>query len=291
MPSPTVSFISALHNCLPFTQAMLASLEATVDLSDKELVLIDDASSDGTAAFLDSLRNRPNFNVLENTQNLGFAAANNKAAANTKGEILVFINNDLEFSPNWLTPMLEALASQPDAGAIGNVQRNFQTGLVDHAGIYFDLEGLPTHAHKNRAHPPRGHIIERNAATAACLAIRKATFEKIGGFDESYRNGCEDVDLCMKLKSNGYRIYVALESVIRHHISISPGRNEHNDQNTQIFRERWSRYAKQFGEQEWAREYFRRYARFWWRMNPKLACQALLRILLQAFQSPPPNQR
>lgn len=281
MSKPKVSFVSALYNCLPLTQAMLESLEATVDLADKEVILINDASSDGTADFLSQLKDRPNFKILENAENQGFAAANNRAAEAARGEMLVFINNDLIFSPNWLPPMLEALSTQPAAGAIGNVQRNFKTKLVDHAGIYFDLEGLPTHAHKNRAHPPRGKLIERNAATAACLTIRKEVFEEVGGFEEAYRNGCEDVDLCMKLKSRGYRIYVALDSVIRHHISVSPGRNRHNERNTQIFRERWSDYARQFGEQEWAREYFRRYARYWWRMNPRLACRALRRLLFK----------
>lgn len=283
MPPVRVSFVSALHNCLPLTQAMLASLEATVDLSDKEVVLIDDASSDGTAELLPGLEQKPRFKILRNEQNKGFAFSNNRAVAAATGDILVLINNDLEFSPGWLDPILDALASHPQAGAVGNVQRNFETGLVDHAGIYFDLEGLPTHAHKNRANPPRGKLIERNAATAACLALRKSTFEKIGGFDESYRNGCEDVDLCMKLKSRGYRIYVALESVVRHHISVSPGRNRHNDRNTEIFRKRWSDYAKQFGEKEWAHEYFRRYARYWWRMNPRLACKAFARVVRAKF--------
>ncbi|MBD5779237.1 glycosyltransferase family 2 protein [Pelagicoccus sp. NFK12] len=276
MSSPQVTFVSSLHDCLSYTQAMLRSLEASVDLARHQLVLIDDASSDGTSDFLDSLENRPEITILRNSENLGFAASNNKAAAAARHPILVFINNDLEFSEGWLAPMLEALSHAPQAGAVGNVQRNFATGLVDHAGIFFDLDGLPTHAHKNRRQPPRGKLLERNAVTAACLAIRAETFRSVGGFDESYRNGCEDVDLCMKLKKAGYRLYVALDSVIRHHISISPGRNRHNDRNTETFRRRWSSYSRQLGEKEWPREYFRRYARYWWRMNPKLAAKALL---------------
>lgn len=279
MPHCRVTFISSLHNCLPLTQAMLASLEATVDFTDKQLVLIDDASSDGTASYLKTLVRREEITLLQNASNLGFAASNNFAAQAAKGEILVFINNDLELSENWLAPMLEALSSGTDAGAIGNVQRNFSSGLIDHAGIFFDLEGLPTHAHKNRRHPPRGSIIERNAVTAACLAIRKDVFESVGGFDESYRNGCEDVDLCMKLKQNGFRLYVALKSVVRHHVSVSPGRNDHNERNTEIFRKRWSSVTSQLGQIEWPREYFRKYARYWWRMNPQLALKALTMLL------------
>ncbi len=275
MSLPPVTFISSLHNCLPHTQAMLRSLEATVDLSQHQLVFIDDASTDGTADFLRTLADRKEITLLRNDANLGFAASNNRAAAAALHPTLVFVNNDLEFSNGWLGPMLSALESAPQAGAIGNVQRNFATGLVDHAGIFFDLEGLPTHAHKNRRNPPRGALLERNAVTAACLAIQRDVFLDVGRFDEGYRNGCEDVDLCMKLKTKGYRLYVALESVIRHHISVSPGRNEFNDRNTQIFRERWSQVSATYGQGEWPREYLRRYARFWWRLNPRLTAKAL----------------
>lgn len=279
MLDPRVSFISSLHNCLPLTQAMLDSLEATVELQKHQLILIDDASSDETPSFLKTLENRPEFTILRNEENLGFAASNNKAVKAALNDTIVFINNDLEFSKNWLEPMLEILSTCPKAGAVGNVQRNFETGLVDHAGIFFDLQGLPTHAHKNRRHPPRGKLIERNAVTAACLAITKKNFLDVGGFDEAYQNGCEDVDLCMKLKSKGLRLYVSLKSTIRHHISVSPGRNDHNDRNTQIFRERWSDDSAKLGHQEWPREYFRRYARYWWRINPRLALKALRMLL------------
>ncbi|MDQ8202142.1 glycosyltransferase family 2 protein [Pelagicoccus sp. SDUM812003] len=279
--SPRISFVSALHNCLPLTQAMLRSLENTVSLEDKEIVLVDDRSSDDTPAFLDDYQKRPNVTVLRNAQNLGFAASNNLGAAASKGDILVLLNNDLELTPGWLEPMLSLLESLPDAGAVGNVQRNLETGLVDHAGIFFGLDGMPTHAHKNRRNPPKGPWIERNAVTAACMAIRKRDFQSVGGFDESYRNGMEDVDLCMKLRQAGRRLYVSLESRIGHHISVSPGRNLNNERNTEIFRLRWSEFAKPFGKEEWPREYLRRYARYWWRMDPPLAAKALFLLLFR----------
>nr|WP_281384368.1 glycosyltransferase family 2 protein [Pelagicoccus albus] len=273
-----------MHNCLPLTKAMLSSLEKTIDLSNKEVVLIDDCSKDGTSEYLDDLETRPNFTIIRNTENLGFAASNNIAARQAQSDVLVFINNDLEFSANWLDPMLAALTGSPDVGAVGNVQRNFATNLVDHAGIFFDLEGMPTHAHKNRRNPPKGSMIERNAATAACLAIKKETFFSVGGFDEAYRNGMEDVDLCMKLKKNGQKILVALDSVIRHHVSSAPGRHVNNDANSNLFRDRWSDFARPFGQSEWPMEYFRRYARFWWRMNPRLAIKALSMLLMSYFR-------
>lgn len=279
---PRVSFVSALFNCVEHTRAMLESLERTVDLGDCEVVLVDDGSTDGTRDFLATLTVRPNFTVSLNEQNLGFAASNNRGVSLAQSETILLINNDLLFNDGWLGPMLSLLESLPEAGAVGNVQRNLKTDLVDHAGIFFDLEGMPTHAHKNRRNPPRGEWMERNAVTAACLAIRKQTFQSVGGFDEAYRNGFEDVDLSMKLRKSGLRLYVALQSIIGHHVSVSPGRNENNERNTEIFRERWAEFAKPFGQREWAREYFRRYARYWWRMNPSLACKAFSRLLTNA---------
>lgn len=279
--APRLSFVSALFNCLEHTRAMLESLERTVQWDDCEVILVDDGSTDGTRAFLETLKARPNYKIVLNDQNLGFAKSNNRGVAVAQSDTLVLINNDLLFSDGWLEPMLELLETLPDVGAVGNVQRNLRTNLVDHAGIFFDLEGMPTHAHKNRCNPPRGKWIERNAVTAACLAIKRSTFLEVGGFDESYRNGFEDVDLSMKLRKRGFRLYVALRSVIGHHISVSPGRNENNERNTEIFRDRWSDFAKRFGQKEWAREYFRRYARFWWRMNPQLACKAFVRLFVR----------
>lgn len=284
MPAGRISFVTALHNCLPLTQAMLGSLEATVPLDRHQVVLVDDGSSDGTPAFLQTLQDRPNFRILSNADNLGYAASNNRGAAAASGEIIVFLNNDLEFAPGWLEPMLELLRTLPSAGAVGNVQRNFATGLVDHAGIFFDLQGMPTHAHKNRRNPPKGEWIERHALTAACMAIPRETFLRVGGFDEGYRNGFEDVDLCMKLRREGLRLYVSLRSVIRHHVSSSPGRQVNNERNSERFRERWSAFAAPYGRQEWPVEYFRRYARFWWRLNPQLACKALFLLLMRTFR-------
>lgn len=256
---------------------MLRSLENTCESGANEIVMIDDASSDGTREFLRSSNKR--YRILLNESNIGFAASNNRAAKAASGDILVFLNNDLELSEGWLEPMLELLENEPNVGAVGNIQRNFKTGLVDHAGIFFDPEGMPTHAHKNRKSLPRGDWKERNAATAACMAIRKSVFEEIGRFDEKYANGMEDVDLCVRLKQAGFRILVSHRSVIRHHISQSPGRHLNNERNTERFRKKWSAFTSQFGRAEWPIEYFRRYARNWWRMNPSKAIAALKMLI------------
>ena len=138
---------------------------------------------------------------------------------------------------------------------------------------------MPTHAHKNRKNPPRGSFRERSAITAACLLMNRAVFEEIGGFCEDYRNGMEDIDLCVRLKMAGYALVVSHESIIQHHVSQSPGRHENNDANSALFKKRWSQTTAVWGRDEWAMEYLRRYARFWWRLNLKQGFKAVIMVI------------
>ena len=229
-----VSFIIPLFNGLPLTQAMLDSLRATVPAGlVHEIILVDDGSSDGTREWLKTPA-APG-RVLLNERNLGFAASCNRGAAVAAGEFLFFLNNDLVMLPGWLEPMLAAFGRFPRAGLVGNVQRNFATGAVDHAGVFFDHKGKPTHLTR------RGWAAWREtvAVTGACFGIRRATWQKLGGFDEAYVNGGEDVDLALRAIEGGFTNHVALRSVVRHHVSASAGRKLRDEHNTARLHHRW----------------------------------------------------
>ncbi len=229
-----VSFIIPLFNGLPLTQAMLESLRATISADvAHEIILVDDGSSDGTREWLKSVGSFAR--VLLNDRNLGFAATCNRGASAATGGFLFFLNNDLVMLPGWLEPMLAAFDRFPSAGLVGNVQRNFATGAVDHAGVFFDHKGKPTHLTR------RGWTAWREAVavTGACFGIRRATWEKLGGFDEGYVNGGEDVDLSLRAIETGLTNYVALRSVVRHHVSASVGRKLRDEHNTARLHQRW----------------------------------------------------
>jgi len=244
-----VSFIVPLYNCLALTQAMLASLRATVPAGlEHEIILVDDGSTDGTRAWLagwsqptvsppnPSLPAAP-CRALLNEKNLGFAGACNRGAATARGEYFFFLNNDLILLPGWLEPMLAVFAAHPDAGLVGNVQRNAATGAVDHAGLVFNAKGKPEHlTHPGFAPAPDRAVV---AVTGACFGLGAALWEKLGGFDEGFVNGCEDVDLGLRALQAGRRNYVALRSVVRHHISASTGRKLRDEQNTARLQRRW----------------------------------------------------
>ncbi len=286
-PLPPVSIITALYNCLDLTRTYLETLEATLSKVPVryEVILIDDGSTDGTREYLATL-GEP-YRVLLNEKNLGYAGANNRGAKVAKHPVLVFLNNDLELQEGWLEPMLKGLEFLPDAGIVGNLQFNPKTGLIDHAGVFFDREGLPAHARKGRKKVPRGPYREWNAVTAACIVIRADVFRSHNGFDAAYHNGTEDIDLCVRLKVSGFRHYVANRSRILHHVSSSPGRTDRDRANMERFKERWGGLTSEWGKREWAQEYLRRYARCWWRYNLTKFWKAIGILLFQRRLSGP----
>jgi len=253
-----------LYNCLPLTQAMLASLQATLPAGlDHEIIFVDDGSSDGTRDWLATLR-APPFRVLLNDRNCGYAISNNRAAAVARGKFLALLNNDLVLQPGWLEPLLAAHAKlRARAGLIGNVQLDAKTGLVDHAGLVVNLTGKPVHARRAPSALSRWirPIRPVPAVTGACLFVERALWQQLGGFDEGYINGGEDIDLCFRARAAGRINVVALRSVVRHHVSSSPGRKARDEHNSFRLATRWRPElvaAADDGTRTWCRAYLAR---------------------------------
>lgn len=238
---PEVSIIIPLCNCLELTRACVASLEETIGhRHDFEVILVDNASTDGTSAWLATLAGS-RYRVIRNATNRGYAPANNAAAEIAQGKYLLLLNNDTVLLPGWLDPILRVLKRAPRAGVVGNVQRDAESGLIDHVGVRFTHGGYPLHAGKGDVAPPTEEYARWPAVTAACCAISRDLFARLGGFDEKFVNGYEDIDLCLKAGAVGYRNYVANRSVIYHHISATPGRSDKNVENFDYFSRRWGR--------------------------------------------------
>lgn len=237
-PGKRVSIIIPLYNQVAYTAQCLEALaQNTPQELNFEVVLVDNASSDGTEAFLAQLSG--DVVVHRNSENLGFAKACNQGAHIATGEILVFLNNDTIPKPGWLEALIEGL-EQPNVGAVGS-KLLFPSGLIQHAGVVFDQRGWPYHWQYNQ--PPSPLIDqerELQAVTAACIAIPRALFMQLGGFDEVFLNGYEDVDLCLKVREAGYRILYKPKSELIHFGSVSEGRGTRESENLRIFLERWA---------------------------------------------------
>jgi GT2 family glycosyltransferase len=233
-----VSIIIPLYGNCKQSRLMFDSLNRQVKLDAVELIFINDSSADETAQWLSSL-DRNCLKILTNVVNLGYAKSNNLGVCQASGDILILLNNDLEFDSEWLAPMLSILESPIlNAGVVGNVQRRISDGSIDHVG--FELTPQGKFVHKRQFPNSSSAYSKVPAVTGACLAIRKADFEAVGGFDEGFLNGGEDVDLCFKIAALGKSIYVSHESQIKHHVALSRDlKSPQNEKNSRLLFQKW----------------------------------------------------
>jgi len=237
---PEVSILMAVFNRIDLTRRCLATLEQSLAGVAYEVLIVDDVSTDGTRDFLKTLG--PPYRIFLNEKKGNFAINNNLAAREARSSRFLFLNNDTELAPGWYEPMKEALAQAGDAGLIGNHQTNPSTRRYDHLGVVFAPWLTPTHYGQHFARVPsplRSGVTSWSAVTAACCLTHRDTFWAAGGFDEAYVNGCEDIDLCLRMHRLGRRHYVANASVIVHHKGASPGRKRFNDENLERLKAIW----------------------------------------------------
>jgi GT2 family glycosyltransferase len=261
-----ISFIVPLFNHLDQSKEMLATLLHTLPQGlDFEVILIDDASTDSTAAWLGQLQIE-RVQVIVNEANLGFAKTNNKAIAAAKGEILCLLNNDLVLTTGWLEPLLAVLqAPTLNAGLVGNVQRRIASDdseqAIDHAGVHVTCGGKLKHIQRLPESPVDHQRVL--AVTGACCLIKTVDFNNAGGFDEEFVNGGEDIDLSLKIKQAKKHIYVALQSQIGHHVSLSRDRASlSNERNSRRLQTKWRPELKRAIAKLWAKRLHAKAAEF-----------------------------
>ncbi|HEY9722353.1 MAG TPA: glycosyltransferase [Oscillatoriaceae cyanobacterium] len=234
-----VSIVIPVYNQVEFTRTCLLALSHHTPGALYELIVVDNASTDGTQALLANVAG--SFRVVRNDRNLGFARACNQGARLARGEHVLFLNNDTAPLAGWLEALLRELDA-PDVGVVGAKLLYPQTGLVQHAGMAIAVEDtLPVHLfrHMDPRLPPVDESRDFEMVTGACMLIRRALFERLGGFDEGYLNGFEDVDLCLRVREAGYRVRYAPQSVVYHCEGTSEGRFDYNQANYERFKARW----------------------------------------------------
>lgn len=232
-PAPKVSILIPTRNGLALLRRCIASLVAVTEYPDYECVIVNNGSDDpATLAFLESLRGEPGFTVLDHDRPFNYSEINNRAAREARGELLCLLNNDIEITqPGWLAEMVSQ-ALRPGVGAVG-CMLYYPDQSIQHAGVVLGLGGVANHAF---THEPRGSAGQMNrarlvqnysAVTAACLVIRKSTYEQVGGFDEQHLAvAFNDVDFCLRVRAAGYRNLWTPFAELVHHESASRGRED-----------------------------------------------------------------
>lgn len=233
------SIVIPVSNKMELTVQCLTALSQLREALRYEVIVVDNGSTDGTGAFLAQLQG--DVRVITNRENLGFAKACNQGARAARGAYTVFLNNDTIPLEGWLSALVADAEAHPEVGVLGS-KLLYPTGSVQHAGVVFERTHLlPYHIYKNFPgdHPAVNQRREFQAVTGACLFIRTALFTEIGGFDEAFHNGFEDVDLCLKVRETGLAVVYQPRSVLYHLESQTPGRMTNDGRNAALFLERW----------------------------------------------------
>jgi len=225
--APLVSVIIVNYNGLRFMEECIQSLAHAFDKYRIEIVVVDNASSDGSQ---DWLRTRQDIVYIESKENTGFTGGNNLGASHARGSRFLFINNDTR-TISQLDPLVNLL-DNPHVGLVacrlqyGNQSQQFSFGF-DHRPIRIALSWLGVE--KWHMLPSIFRRLETNPAaylqdhsdlgwvSGACFAMRATDWAALGGFDTGFFMYCEDVDLCMRVRQRGLRIaYIANCQVIHY---------------------------------------------------------------------------
>ena len=271
-----VSIIIPIFNKREYTQKCLESIFlcgfGSEHGDDFEVIVVDNGSTDDSFEYLNGLKSgltgdqkgvaKKNLTVIHNEKNLGFAKACNQGAGAAKGEYLMFLNNDTVVTKGWLDILVKELDSDSDgtSGKIGagakiaadakiaavGPKLLYPDNTIQHAGVVFDEKKWPHHIYKKE--PGGAPYVNKKrqfqCITAACILIRAEVFRSVGGFDEAYLNGLEDLDLCLKIRELGLGILYVPESVVYHYESVTEGRSNYDERNVQLFYSRWKNKIK-----------------------------------------------
>ncbi len=208
---PVVSVCIVNWNCRALLRACLKSLAPALQKVRLEVIVVDNASTDGAAAMVARCFHR--VVLIRNRENLGFARANNQAAQRARGRYLFFLNNDTVVPPGALRRLLEFARKNPEVGLVGPRLRNGQgrvqtscracptVGALLHRTCLLRWTGLFRRAYRRYRERDGNLQITRpvDVLMGAALLVRRKVFTELGPWDEDYSFGGEDIDLCTRI--------------------------------------------------------------------------------------------
>ena len=223
------------------------SVTATKEPHDVEFVLIDNGSSDPEVlSLLERLDARTDVRILSDARPFNWAQLNNAGAEIAQGEVLLFLNNDIEaHRQGWLSALV-GHALRPDVGAVG-ARLLYPDRRLQHCGVVVGLIGAAGHPLVGLAEGQSGYMHmalatrECSAVTGACLASRREIFDLLGGFDETLGVDLNDVDYCLRGLQAGYRTIYEPAAELIHYESPSRGTAGGADDIVR-FLDRWAAY-------------------------------------------------
>jgi polysaccharide pyruvyl transferase CsaB len=244
---PKASIVVVTYNNLALNRLCLESLYGRTEWPTFEVIVVDNASQDGTPEYLrEAQRRYPNLSVVCNDTNRGFAAANNQGLKLATGDVLVLLNNDTVVTRGWLTTLRRHLAAQPKLGLIGPVTNAISNEAKIEVG-YDAIEDLPTWA-EQFTRENDGHLFAIPMLAMFCLAIKREVYETVGALDERFGVGMfEDDDYNRRARAKGWEIRCARDAYV-HHWQKASFRLMGEKAYLALFEENRKKYEEKWGE-------------------------------------------
>lgn len=216
-----VSIIILNWNGEKMLQQYLPSVIQHSQLPDTEIVVADNGSTDNSIHVAQQLGCR----VIKLDKNYGFAEGYNLAIAQTQSEYVILLNSDVEVTPGWIEPLIEYMDAHSDVAAVQPKVRSWlnktQFEYAGAAGGYIDKLCYPfcrgrILSHVEEDHGQHDTIADIFWATGACLCTRTRLYKDLGGLDSEFFAHMEEIDLCWRMNSRGWRLACVPQSVIYH---------------------------------------------------------------------------
>ena len=235
---PTVSVIIPTRDQGKMLETCVRGILHETDYPPIEILIADNESRDvETFEILRRLARDPRTQVVRQPGPFNWSAINNRMAAQARGSLLLFLNNDIEIlDRTWLGELVRQVL-QPDVGIVG-ARLFYRDGSIQHAGIAMTPTG-PRHVLRSARDDDPGYmgqiVLARDltAVAGACMLVRREVFDALSGFDESFPLTCNDVDFCLRARNAGYRVVWTPHAVLTH---VDGGTRGHDGTAEQIIR-------------------------------------------------------
>lgn len=228
---PHVTLVVPTRNGGRMLQICIDSVISKTEYGHYDIVIIDNGSDqDQTLDVLQEYASHPRCTIVRDPRPFNYAALHNAVVPTVKGEFALLLNDDIEvIEPGWLREMV-SVGIQPGVGIVG-ARLLYPNNTVQHGGVIL-VGGVAGHAHKHVPSAHWGYMMRcrvrqtMSAVTAACLLVRKAVYQEVGGMDELLAVAFNDVAFCLAVGSAGYRIVWTPYAELYHHESATRG-HEH----------------------------------------------------------------
>ena len=229
-PNQKISVIIPFKDNIVLLKNCLESILKNTVITNYEILLISNNSKESaTFSYLKDISKRYSFiKFFEYNVPFNYSAINNWAVQKAKGSLILLLNNDTEVITRGWLKTLAGYCQRKDVGAVG-CKLLFKDGAIQHAGVVVGLTGIAGHVfhglHKDIIHHPSYGITKNvSACTAACLLVKKALYQEIGGLDEENLSvAFNDIDFCLKLREKQYLVIYTPEVELFHYESKTRG--------------------------------------------------------------------